>query len=182
MAFALETIAQKNDKQPVSRDTTKYVRRNWSVFVAYYLGTSIAVGFGVAAAMLIFAVPDFSKHGNQKPMPVHGSLIFSMAVLGVVATIGFVIQLVAGPFVFTKDVVCKKCRARQQVNRIAFFTGKYSRPPRCQCGGKIEPAFLWKPDTAGLDSPDARRKMAFMPHPATDCSGGKTKCSREPGW
>ena len=30
--------------------------------------------------------------------------------------------------------------------------GRYSRSPRCECGGPIEPAFLWKPGVSELDS------------------------------
>jgi len=155
MNLAFKTVEQRSDRQPENRDTTKYVRKNWSIFVAYYVVTSLAVGLGIAVALFVFAVLGISKRGNHKPIPVHNSLIFSMAILGVVSVITFFLQLISGPFVFTKDVVCKKCHTRLKVNRIAFFTGRYSRPPRCECGGKIEPAFLWKPDVSRLDSIDS---------------------------
>ena len=151
----LKTVDQISEPQPENHDTTKYVRKNWSIFVAYYVVSSLAVGLGIAVAMFVFAVLGVWKHGNPKPMPVHHSLIFSMAILGVVFVITFFLQLIGGPFVFTKDVVCKKCHTRLRVNRIAFFTGKYSRPPRCECEGKIEPAFLWQPDVSRLASIDS---------------------------
>jgi hypothetical protein len=155
MKFVLKTVEQKSGKQPANHDTTEYVRKNWSIFVAYYLVTSLAVGLGIAVAMFVFAVLGISKHGNHRPLPVHDSFILAMAILGVVSGVTFFIQLISGPVVFTKDVVCRECHTRLKVNRIAFFTGKYSRPPRCECGGKIEPAFLWKPDVSRLDSLDS---------------------------
>jgi hypothetical protein len=155
MKFVLQTVEQQSKRQPGNHDTTKYARKNWSIFAAYYAVSSLAVGLGIAVAMFVFAVLGVSKHGNHKPMPVHDSLIFSTSILGVVSAITFIIQLTGGPFVFTKDVVCKQCHTRLRVNRVAFFTGRYSRPPRCECGGKIEPAFLWEPDVSRLDSIDS---------------------------
>ena len=146
MRLTLRTVKPQRETQPENRDTTRYVRKHWSIFVVYYVATSVALGVGMAAAMALFLALDPSRHGNRKPIPVHGVLIFSIGTLGVVSAITFLIQLISGPFVFTKDVVCRKCHMRLQVERIAFFTGRYSRPPRCECGGKIEPAFLWKPD------------------------------------
>jgi hypothetical protein len=119
----------------------------WSIFVAYYVVTSLVLGCGITAVLLVFAVFDDAKH---KPLPVHAACPFLMTIVGVLSAITFVVQLVSGPFVFTTDVVCKTCHTRLKVNRIAFFTGKYSRPPRCECGGKIEPALLWKPDVSRL--------------------------------
>ena len=69
-------------------------------------------------------------------MPVHNSLIFSTAILGVVSVITFFIQLICGPLVFTKDVVCKKCHTRLKVNRIAFFAGRYSVRQDANAAGK----------------------------------------------
>lgn len=152
MKFVLKTVAQKSERQPENHDKTQYVRKNWSIYVAYYVLTSLAVGLGIGAALFIFALFDGSNHGKQKPIPVHAPFLFLMAIAGVLSAITFFIQLVTGPFVFTKDVVCKNCHTRLKVNRIAFFAGKYSRPPRCECGGKIEPAFLWKPDVSRLGS------------------------------
>ncbi len=147
MRLVLRTAAQQGDNPPESRDTALYVRRSWGVFAVYCIGTSLVVAFGLGVMMLLFAVFDNdSKHGKHKPMPPHAALIFAAGVFGVASVIAFVIQLIAGPFVFTKDVVCRQCHRRFEARRIAFFTGKYSRPPRCECGGKIEPAFLWKPD------------------------------------
>jgi hypothetical protein len=144
MRLFIATVEQTPDKQHACQNTTKYVRKSWSVFVAYYFVTSLAVGFGITVAMFLFAAFDGSKLRNHKPLPDHAPWLFLMAFLGVLSAIIFLIQLVSGPFVFTKDVVCRKCHSRLNVKRIAFFTGKYSRPPRCECGGRIEPAFLWK--------------------------------------
>jgi hypothetical protein len=127
-------------------DPTPYVRKHWSIYLAYYLVTSVAIGAGVAVAMLAFAIFGDSKHGSHKPLPDRAPFLFFVAVVGVLSVITFLIQLISGPFVFTKDVVCKQCHKRREVNRIPFFAGKYSRPPRCECGGKVEPAMLWKPD------------------------------------
>lgn len=155
MKLVLKRVEQESAKPPENHEATKYVRKNWSLFVTYYVLTSFVVGLGIAVAMFVFAVLGVSKRGNHKPMPVHSASIFSMAILGVVSAIVFLVQLVSGPFVFTKTVVCRKCHTCLTVNRIAFFTGRYSRPPKCECGGKIEPAFLWKPDVSRYDSIDS---------------------------
>ena len=152
MNFELRTAGKTDQEQPQNRDTTKCVRKNWVVFAAYYATTSMTLGFGLSAMMFLFLVLGARGRSNHNPVPVHSALPFSMAVFGVVSAIIFLIELVSGPFVITKDVVCRKCRTRLRVNRIAFFTGRYSRPPRCECGGKIEPAFLWKADVSRLDS------------------------------
>jgi hypothetical protein len=154
MRFVLKTVRQTDQEQPQNRETTKYVRKNWVVFVAYYAATSLALGFGLSAMIFIYLVLGVGGHGQHqhKPVPIHNALLFSMAILGVLSASIFLIELVSGPFVFTKDVVCRKCHTRLKVNRVPFFTGKYSRPPKCECGGKIDPAFLWKPDVSGLDS------------------------------
>jgi hypothetical protein len=152
MKIVLKTVGQANEEQPKSRDTTKYVRRNWIIFAAYYVAASLTLGLGIAAVMFLFLVLGISKHGRRKPIPVHNALIFSIALLSVVSAIIFLIQLISGPFVLTKDVVCRKCHTRLKVNRIAFFTGRYSRPPRCECGGKIEPAFLWEPEPGAVQT------------------------------
>ncbi len=148
MKLVLKRVEQKSAKPPENHDATKYVLKNWSLFVAYYVVMSLAVGLTIAVAMFAFAVLGVSKRGNHKPMPVHNAWIFSMAILGVVSAIVFLVQLISGPFVFTKTVVCRNCHTCLTVNRIAFFAGRYSRPPKCECGGSIEPAFLWKPDVS----------------------------------
>ena len=146
MKIILKTVEKTNEKQLVNRDTAKYVRKNWLVIAAYYVAASFAVALGIAVAMFVFVVLGLSKRGRPNPMPVKDALIISTVLLAVVSAIALIIQLIGGPFVFTKDVVCRKCHTRLKVNRIAFFSGKYTRPPRCECGGKIEPAFLWKPE------------------------------------
>jgi len=151
MKFALKTVKQ-SEKPSENRDMKLYVRKNCGTFAAYYAVTSLVAGFAIAAAVFLFIVSDQSKHGKHKSIPINGALLYFLVVLGVLAAITFLIQLITGPFVFTKDVVCRKCHRRLRVNRIAFFTGKYSRPPRCECGGKIEPAFLWKPDISSAST------------------------------
>ena len=152
MKFVLKTVDQKSEKQPENQETTQYVRKNWSIFVAYYVVTSLAVGFVIAAALFPFLTLDHSKQGKHKPIPVHDALLYSLVSMGVVSAVAFLIQLISGPFVFTKDVVCRKCHRRMKVSRIAFFTGRYRRPPKCECGGNIEPAFLWEPNVSRLSS------------------------------
>ena len=152
MKFALATVGQTTEKQSPSFDPTKYVRKNWLIFAAYDLATSLVVGLSIVAMLFLFSALDDSEHGKHKPVPVHDALLYSVAILGVLVAILFLAQLITGPFVFTKDVVCKRCHTRLRVNRVAFFTGKYSRPPRCKCGGKIEPAFLWKPESSAAES------------------------------
>lgn len=151
MKLVLKTIERTGAGQPENRDTTPYVRKNWGIFVAYYAATSSALGFVIVAALSLFVFFDHPPDGRHPRMPVHETWLFVLAVMGVISASTFLIQLVSGPFVFTKDVVCRKCHTRLRVNRIAFFAGKYSRPPKCECGGSIEPAFLWRPDSSTLD-------------------------------
>jgi hypothetical protein len=146
MEFVLKTVERKGDK-PENRDKTQYVRKNWSIFSVYYLVTSSAVGCFIGMTMFLFLIFDHSN-GRHQPIPVQDAVHFSLVIIGFVSVLAFLIQSLTGAFVFTKDVVCRKCHTRLKVNRIAFFTGRYSRPPRCECGGKIDPAFLWKPQTA----------------------------------
>lgn len=152
MKIVLKTVGQTKEEQPKNLDTTKYARKNWIIFATYYVAASLAVGLGLAAAMFLSLALGGSTHGKRTPIPVPDALSFSMAFLGAVSVIMFLIQLITGPFVFTKDVVCRKCHTRLKVKRIAFFTGRYSRPPRCECGGKIEPTFLWKPEPGAAET------------------------------
>jgi hypothetical protein len=152
MKIVLKTAAQPNAEQPKNHDTIKYVRKSWRVYAVYYVCTSLVVGLGLTAVMFGFAVFGGSGHGKHKPLPDHAPILFLTTVVAVLSTIVFLIELATGPFVFTKDVVCKECHTRLKVKRIAFFAGKYSRPPKCECGGKIEPAFLWAPEVSERDS------------------------------
>jgi len=70
MRLVLKRVERKSAKQPENHDTTKYVRKNWSIFVAYYVVTSLAVGLAIAVAMFAFAVLGISRRGNDKSMPV----------------------------------------------------------------------------------------------------------------
>jgi hypothetical protein len=138
----IATVQHAGAEQP-NRDTTKYVRRNWIAFAAYYAAASLAAGLCIAGSMFLFAVLGLSKH--ERPMPVHEALTCLLVFLVGVSVVAFLIQLISGPFVLTKDAVCKKCRTRLKLNRIDFFRGRYARSSRCGCGGGIEPALLWKP-------------------------------------
>ena len=153
---AHEACAQDGERtgagSPENRDTTPYVRKSWVLVVAYYAATSLALGFVIGAVLFLFLVLNHPPDGRHARAPVLGMPMFALAAMGVISAATFLIQLVTGPYVFTKDVVCRRCHTRLRVNRIAFFTGRYSRPPRCECGGPIEPAFLWKPDVPRLDS------------------------------
>src|ERR1019366_7067401 len=46
MKIALTTVGQTDEEQPKNRDTTKYVRKSWTIFAASYVVASLAVGFG----------------------------------------------------------------------------------------------------------------------------------------
>lgn len=148
MSFVFQTRRQDCNGPGFPLDPTKYVRRNWSIFVAYYLGTSLALGIGLMAGMLGIELSKASKGARRNPLPAHNPMELLAVVAGFLSAVIFLIQLATGPFVFTTDVVCRKCHGRLRVRRIPFLAGKYSRPPRCHCGGKIEPAFLWKPEPA----------------------------------
>ena len=149
--FAIKAVAKGDDGTPDGRDPTPYVRKGWNVFVAYDLATSLVVSLVISAALFLAFV--FDKDSAHKAVSIHGAMQYTLFVMGVLAAFMFLIQLVGGPFVFTKDVVCRKCHRRFRAKKISFFTGKYSRPPRCVCGGKIDPAFLWEPDVWGRDTP-----------------------------
>lgn len=148
MRLVLTRVEQAGQEQAEGPDGGKYVRKGLIVFSAYYGLASLAVGAGIAGAMFTLALFGVLGRDNQRPMPAHDLLWFALVLLSVVSAISLIIQLASGPLVFTKDVVCKRCHTRLRVNRIAFFSGKYTRPPRCGCGGRIEPAFLWKPAVA----------------------------------
>ena len=117
-------------------ESPQFVRKHWSFVVAYIVIASFAVGLMVAIMMFLFSHLD-SKH---RPMTIHFGLIFT----GVVSAVVFVIQLISGPLVFTKDVVCRTCHRQQRLDHIPFLAGKYYRQPRCECGGDFEPALFWK--------------------------------------
>jgi hypothetical protein len=141
MKLALKTVAQNNVRQP---DSARYVRKSWSVYLAYYLLMSAAIGIAITTALLLIALLEDSTPGRNEFFTGYARFLIGSA--GVLAAIPFLIQLVSGPFVLTRVVVCTECCRRSKVNRIAFFKSKYSPPVRCECGGKIEPAFLWKLD------------------------------------
>jgi hypothetical protein len=142
MKLALKTIAQSDARQ---RDSARYVRKGWSVYLAYYLVISAAIGIAITAALLLIAFLDDSTSGRNDFFS--GYARFLIASAGVLAAIPFLIQLVSGPFVLTRIVVCRRCCMRSKVKRIAFFKSKHAPPVRCECGGRIEPAFLWKLDS-----------------------------------
>jgi hypothetical protein len=148
MKFVLQPRGQNSSGPGCPPDPTQYVRKNWGVFALYYLGTSLALGICLTAIMFGVEVSKASEDATRKPLPAHNPVGFLITMAGVVSVPIILVQLVTGPFVFTRDVVCRTCRRRLKVKRIAFFAGRYSRPPRCECGGKIEPAFLWRPEIA----------------------------------
>lgn len=147
MKSVLTSVGESKD-----RDGVKYVRKHWMIFAAYYFGASLIVGLGIAAMMFVFAVLGLSKRADHKPMPVDKAFFLAMGFLIAVTVIIFFIQLISGPLVFTRDVVCRKCRMRQRMKGVPFFGGKRSRANRCECGGKVAPACLWKADVSNPDS------------------------------
>jgi hypothetical protein len=120
-------------------EARQIVRRHWSFVVAYIIVASLAVGVLLAIMMFLFSFID-SKH---RPMSIHFAFIF----MWVVSAAVFIIQLISGPLVFTRAVVCQTCHRQQRLDRIPFWAGKYYRTPKCDCGGDFEPALFWKPES-----------------------------------
>lgn len=131
------------DRQTTRGDATTYVRKPWIVIAAYKAAASFAVGVGMGLAMVAVAAVSL-QDGQHKPLHAGPAFGLFVAMLVLVSVTSLVIQLISGPFVFTRDVICKRCHRRFQARRIPFFCGRYSRPPKCECGGKFEPAVLWK--------------------------------------
>jgi hypothetical protein len=101
---------------------------------------SLVVGFFLT--VMIFLCSFF--RGTHSSMSIHAASLISLFIMGVISGAVFIIQLISGPLVFTKDVVCQVCHRQQKLGRIPFFQGKYYRQPKCECGGDLEPAFFWE--------------------------------------
>ncbi|HTR41007.1 MAG TPA: hypothetical protein VMH87_05280 [Pseudomonadales bacterium] len=116
-----------------------YVRKNWIGIGAYYAFTSAAVGSIIAALLFLrFVSGSHSAHR-------HINAVDAMVVLTVIlSVVMLIIQLITGPFIFTKGVICRACGEPRTLARIPFFAYKGYRQPKCVCGGNLEPVFFWK--------------------------------------
>lgn len=122
------------------RQSPQLVRRHWSFVFTYIVIASVVVGFGLAAMMFLYLSIRGKNSLSSNPALFHIWLIIASVFSAVV----FVVQLITGPSVFTKDMVCRTCHRQQNIGRIPFFAGKGYRQPQCECGGDLEPALFWK--------------------------------------
>jgi len=122
----------------------RLVRRHWSFVLAYTIVAALAVGFGLPVGLLVFPV----KRGVGGQVTFHERLVFYLMFGGAISLALFVIQVFAGPFVFTRNVVCKMCCRPRKLYRAPFFRGRGLvgyRIPKCDdCGGEMEAAIFWK--------------------------------------
>ena len=109
---------------------------------AHYAFTSSVIGFIFAASQFLIYISN--PHGTHKHVNVPGGAYTSFIIMVFLSVVIFIIQLIGGPFIFTKEVICRKCQSRQKLDRIPFFAGKGYRQPSCSCGGKWEPASFWE--------------------------------------
>ena len=111
-------------------------RRHWTFVIAYCLVISLLIGIFPGAVYFFSVIQGKSK------FDLHVLLIF----MAIVSAVFFVIQLFAGPFVLSRDVVCRDCHKRQQLRRNPLLAGRGYHVPACDCGGDLEPAIFWKPE------------------------------------
>lgn len=71
------------------------------------------------------SILGLSKRGDSHSVPVDKASVLALAFFLTVAAMIFCIQLIRGPLVFTKDVVCRSCRTRRRMKRIAVFVGVF---------------------------------------------------------
>jgi len=120
----------------------RLVRRHWSFVLAYTIAAALAVGFGLSFGLLVYLV----MRGVGEPFTFHDGLVVYLVIAIVISLAVFVIQVLTGPLVFTRNVVCKTCCRPRRLNRTPFFVGdRYYRMPKCdECGGELEAAIFWK--------------------------------------
>ena len=120
----------------------RLVRRHWSFVLAYTVAAALAVGFGLPLGFLILAG---TQHADPE-VTFHAALVFYLILSGIIFVVVFVIQIFAGPLVFTRNVVCKTCCQPRRLHRAPFFVGDRGyRMPKCDdCGGELEAAIFWK--------------------------------------
>jgi hypothetical protein len=121
------------------------VRKSGWAIALYDAAVSLSLGAALALFMSVFILGSLSSASSPRPLAIAPVLKFSIGVMAVVALVCFTIQLIAGPFVLTRDVVCRTCHTRRRADRIPFFRGRFQGPTRCPCGGEFEPAVLWRP-------------------------------------
>jgi MFS superfamily sulfate permease-like transporter len=114
----------------------QFVRKHWSIILAYMVFASFATGLIVATIIALCSFMD-----NSQSLPG----VFLGGVMGVSSVVAFVIQLLTEPLVFTKNVICETCHRKQKLARIPFFAMQGYRQPKCDdCGGDLDPAFFWE--------------------------------------
>ena len=130
--------------EPGAEVGSPWTRKSRLTVLLYEAGISLLFGTAVGFGMLLFVVFD----NTSRPVSVSRALPFILSIFGIpVALIAFVIQAAGRPFVLSREVVCRECHWQQRADRIEFFGGRYRGPPRCgRCGGKFEPAILWRPN------------------------------------
>lgn len=121
-------------------ESPQWVHKHWSVIIAYYGVSSLAVGFMLATC---FFLSLFSAKNHQRT-PIHDELFFSLVAMGFISAVVFGMQAIYGPLIFTRNVICGKCQRPIKLKRIPFLGGKGRTTPTCACGGEYEPAFFWK--------------------------------------
>jgi hypothetical protein len=123
-------------------EAKRLVRRHWSFVLAYTVVAALAVGFGLMLGLMIFPGNRLS-HAH---LTFHDRFIFFLIFGSVISLAVFVIQVLTGPLVFTRNVVCKTCCRPRKLYRAPFFVGgRGYRMSKCDdCGGELEAAIFWK--------------------------------------
>ena len=123
-------------------ETPRLVRKNWSFVLAYTVVAALAVGFGMMLGLLFY--PD--KRGSGARVTFHDRLVIYLIFSGVISFGVFLIQVLKGPLVFTRNVVCKTCCRPRKLYRAPLFEGRRGyRMPKCDdCGGELEAAIFWR--------------------------------------
>jgi hypothetical protein len=128
--------------QRMERQTPRLVRRHWSFALGYTIGAALLVGFGLMLAFMVF----YGIRNPRTDVPFRDRLVFYLISAGVVSLVVFVIQVLRGPLVFTRNVVCRTCCRPRKLRRAPFFVGDRGyRKPKCDdCGGELEAAIFWR--------------------------------------
>lgn len=103
------------------------------------MAVSLVVSCLITVAMMFFSFVQRNKWANtQAAWPI------ALIIFGAISSVPFFIQLFTGPFVLTKEMVCRKCRRQTQLDRNPFLAGKGYQLPECECGGELETAFVYR--------------------------------------